>query len=476
MNREESNKRNSKLENIVMKSQENYNEIEIPMELDSIIDKAVEKAEKEKVNKRKVKWFKPIATVAASLLILVLSINISPVFASYVSRIPGFERLVEMIQFDKGLQEAVDYGFAQKINKSVESEGVTFTVNDIILDQKNLIITYDLKTEELYKNLVLQKFKIKDGETGQRILSYSHEPVGDDQYRNVNSGIIKIHYTNEKNSIPDEIAIDVASVSGLSKEDDGRERRNIEGQWNTFFKVNKEKLQEAKPKDILVKNKNIVVDNMKFTIDNVKAYPTNLDVHITFDSNNPYRFVGFKNIYMEDEKGNKYGFKGSSQEGEYGYTLHFISNYFTKSKGLELHCDGLYIMPKEKQYIEVDLDNKKVINDSGYNLSYLYHRINDTNNNEHSLELGIKVSDEEMLKDKMHFRPIEVYSTVYDKNGNTYLINVVSWSVVQDPASHKEYGILTLEFPQMESIPEGMKIEIASVYTNLTKGFQNKIR
>jgi hypothetical protein len=103
MSKGSSREETSSLENIVMKSQEKYKKMEIPDELDSVIDRAIESA-----IKKKTRWYKPMAAVVASLLILVLCINVSPVFASYVERIPGFERLVEIVRFDKGLKQAVD--------------------------------------------------------------------------------------------------------------------------------------------------------------------------------------------------------------------------------------------------------------------------------------------------------------------------------------------------------------------------------
>jgi hypothetical protein len=277
----------------------------------------------------------------------------------------------------------------------------------------------------------------------------------------VNGGIIRIQYDSDKNSIPEQIVIEVTSISGLSKDDDGNQRKTISGTWNISFNIDKEKLKETKPKDLLLENKIVVVDDMKFTIDAVKAYATNMDVHITLDSNNPYNRL-----------------KGSSYESPYEYTFHFISNYYATSKHLQLKCDGIYIMPKEKQYIEIDLKNKKIIDDSGFHLEYLFDRSNLVNDKEktYDLQLGIKIVDEKMLTNKYHSRPLEVNGNVYDNNGNSYLIDTVSWSEEKESITNKEYGVLTYEFPNLKSVPDVLKIEIISVYTNLTRYFDVKIK
>lgn len=202
-----------------------------------------------------------------------------------------------------------------------------------------------------------------------------HEEIANRAFETSKEEIIDLYDAVDKLKVVYKTVIilkyDVTSISGHSKEDNGMQRKSVNGTWNISFNIDKEKLKQANPKTLLVKNKKVVVDDMLFTIDTVKSYPTNTDVHITFDLNNPYRFVDFKNIYMEDETGTKYNFKGSSQENQYEYTLHFTSNYFISSKHLQLKCDGIYIMPTEKQYIEVDLKNKKIIDDSGLHLDYL---------------------------------------------------------------------------------------------------------
>lgn len=55
----------------------------------------------------------------------------------------------------------------------------------------------------------------------------------------------------------------------------------------------------------------------------------------------------------------------------------FQSAYFNNVKSLKVKCDNIYIKPKKDEYIIVDLDNKKVIEDSGYNIKFLYEH-NDT--------------------------------------------------------------------------------------------------
>ena len=100
-----------------------------------------------KVNKRPyVKRGAWSAIVAAILLIaLVTSIRVIPAFASAVASIPGMEKIVALIQDNKGLQAAIDNEYYQQLNQSIEKDGVTLTLDGAIADEQEIVIFYTLK-------------------------------------------------------------------------------------------------------------------------------------------------------------------------------------------------------------------------------------------------------------------------------------------------------------------------------------------
>ena len=80
-----------KLENL----KEQYNNIEIPTELDSIISTAIDK----KPNILSV-YFRKISVVAASIIVIFTSVvNISPAFAQSMSNIPVVNSIVKLVNF-----------------------------------------------------------------------------------------------------------------------------------------------------------------------------------------------------------------------------------------------------------------------------------------------------------------------------------------------------------------------------------------
>lgn len=79
-----------------------YDNIEIPNELDDFIKKGVMKGREEmKKNNSKNKWFKGVASTAAVFVAFTLSVNTIPAFANSIINIPVIGDLVKIVQIDK---------------------------------------------------------------------------------------------------------------------------------------------------------------------------------------------------------------------------------------------------------------------------------------------------------------------------------------------------------------------------------------
>lgn len=112
----------------------------LPKDIDSYIINGIEKANKKKRGIR-IRRGAGIASIL-TLVVFFSMIRMSPAFASYISAIPGMDYIVDLIQWNKGLQSAVDNEFIQNINVSDEHQGIVFTVNDIIVDNTSMVVFY----------------------------------------------------------------------------------------------------------------------------------------------------------------------------------------------------------------------------------------------------------------------------------------------------------------------------------------------
>lgn len=80
-----------------------YENIEIPNELNEFVKMGIEKGGIEmKKRKKKISWIKGIASTAAVFTVFTVSVNTMPVFADSMSSIPGIAQLVKVLQFNKG--------------------------------------------------------------------------------------------------------------------------------------------------------------------------------------------------------------------------------------------------------------------------------------------------------------------------------------------------------------------------------------
>ena len=86
----------------------------------------------------------------ASFLTFVVLVNIFPKVAYAASLIPGLDKLVELITFDKGFTNAVDKGLTKEMNYIEEKDGVKLIVNGLAGDYKRLWISYDLIGSDNY--------------------------------------------------------------------------------------------------------------------------------------------------------------------------------------------------------------------------------------------------------------------------------------------------------------------------------------
>ena len=118
-----------------------YENIEIPDELDFMVKKALKKGRE----KRKIKSiYKYGVAIASTFLVFVLIVNIFPTVAYAMSKVPGLDKLVELVTFDKGFDNAIEEGLVKEINFEEEQNGVKLKVNTVAGDWKRLWIGYEL--------------------------------------------------------------------------------------------------------------------------------------------------------------------------------------------------------------------------------------------------------------------------------------------------------------------------------------------
>lgn len=430
---------------------DDFNNIEIPKEIDFIIEAAIKKGKKHK----KYKFFKPSIIAAACIIAFVTSINLSPAFANILGGIPGLSNLVKLVSFDKGLYSAVGNGFTMEINKSAVDKDIKFTISNAILDRRKLVIEYTIETTGEYDDLNPGNILIQD-ESGNNLEVFIDTFLSNDEkFKDIKkkSGIIEVTFPDDSKTFPKNI---IVNCKEFIKKDDVYHKKPILGNWKIGFELDS-KLVAAEP-IVNEINKSVTLNFMKFYIDYIKVYPTKTDVRIRMDENNRYKFVSFKNMRIEDEKGNRYNFRSGSSLSETEHLYGFESSYFEKPKELYFKADGIYCIPKEDAYLVLDVDNKKFIDDSGYNIEYI--SLNQNSNwadEKYDFLLSFKINDEEILRESKNgdCEGISFYGKAMDENNNEYFITINGTSYGED---HQERFI---GIKDMKPLPHLLKFKIS---------------
>ena len=359
----------------IEQSKVKYMDIKIPDSLDRTIEQAIKGSEKT----RKRYFVKCASSIAAILLIFVLGVNVSPVFAAYARKLPGISQLVEIVKFDKGLEKAVDEGFVQNIGKTVEDKGIKFTIDNVIVDKSRLVMTYTIETTEDYDDLYIGEMKLSDSNDIGLETGYDIDMAPNSNFKEKKKKSATINVVGPEKGFPENIIIKCLSFKS-QKENSSKE---IKGDWTINLKLDK-KLMDVKPKEFVI-NKAGLVDNVEFLIEKMKVYPTNVEVNISMDKE---------------------------------------SNYFNKYEKLFFKADGVYFVPKDNDELVIDLESKKVLRDGGFNIQLVGEKENVTvRDKKYDLQLNYVIKDEEVKREAATrglMGGVWFDSNLYDENNNVY--------------------------------------------------------
>ncbi|MEK6263962.1 MAG: DUF4179 domain-containing protein, partial [Clostridium sp.] len=111
-----------------------------------------------------------IKSVVAAMLVFVVSVNVFPGVALALVKIPGLDKLIKIVSFDKGFNNVIKNGNIQELGITIEDKGVKFTVTEVAGDDLKLWIGYEIECEDLIEdeNLMLGKIiKFKNKADGK---------------------------------------------------------------------------------------------------------------------------------------------------------------------------------------------------------------------------------------------------------------------------------------------------------------------
>jgi hypothetical protein len=306
--------------------------------------KRVKKNFKKSLNNRnkKNKNFKKVA-VAASVLILSVSLLASNSGGHAWASINIF--VSNMASF-MGLDENLDK-YSTVVNKEITKDGITVKLNEVILDDKFLVVSTSFSSTEKIKDYLFSSASISiNGKdisegargSGQGIDEYTHQEIINYNLTSVpEAGVINVKIVFDKISIDD---------------------KEYSGPWVFKFKTNGTELKKDTQALTLDKKINVSKDH-KIKLDKFTSNSLGQKIYFTFDKKN---INGYDmNLIGKDDLGNDVTFEfvtGNQDGGMFEYS-NLDSNLNKDAKSLTLTPYAVKMpessgkMPDQSEYKKV---------------------------------------------------------------------------------------------------------------------------
>lgn len=296
---------------------------------------------------------------AAVLCLFVLLVNTSPAFASAVCDLPLIGQLANLVRFDKSLRGAVENDYVQTVGLTAEDRGCVLQIPYVIADEKNLVLFVKTPEQSPWnepgRKLELSVDSIRSSETGEDLEGFGYETVYTDAATLEDTdGLAVWRFYFLDSPTPRELLLSVRmSVlddTGLQELEDRHFQFTLS--LNPFASAKTYELQ-----------KQLYALGQIFTVKRLILYPTTTEVVIGYPEDNSSLIKGLDLAVTENgqdvlRQGD--GITASYDEEAGEIHLFLESNYFDPDASRQLSIRGLQLIPKDEEFITVDLFSRSM--------------------------------------------------------------------------------------------------------------------
>ena len=116
----------------------------VPDALEGAVDRARVRARRSRTGRR---WGIPLGSLAGAAAAFVLLVNCSTPFAVACKGVPIIRELAEAVSFEPSLKAALEHDYMQPVIQTQTKDGVTASIQYLIVDQNNLNVFYTLRSD-----------------------------------------------------------------------------------------------------------------------------------------------------------------------------------------------------------------------------------------------------------------------------------------------------------------------------------------
>ena len=329
-------------------------------------------ARKKTSQKRKQLFGVPMGGLAICFTAFVLLVNLFPPFAAACEDVPLLGALAEAVRWSPSLSAAVEHDYVQPVEQSQSADGVTASVEYLIVDRKQVSIFYSLDTDRDISHL--------DADYDIRLpgdLHGYHSTTG--SYGLENGALRRIDVNFVDIDVPETLELELQVYDSTDNWEPGAEPEEAVGDYGDEMLSDQrqsEKLYLAEftfplsfdPEftaqgTAVPVNQTFRLDGQRFTLTEAGVYPTHLRVNIDDDVGNTAWLKGLS-LYLENEYGERFescvnGISASGDsDGEGCGTFWLDSPFFSQGEHLTLCITGAEWLDKDRESIRVDLTEK----------------------------------------------------------------------------------------------------------------------
>ena len=333
----------------------------VPTALDGTAERALRRRRRE----RRLRIFGvPAGSLAACFLAFVLLVNLFPPFARACGNVPLLRALAQAVAWSPSLSAAVANDYVQPIGQSQTVNGITATIEYVIVDQKQVHIFFTLKGEgyeslsaELPEFTPWQRCSVLEGDFLQppgTLLRFTL----DYQDNDVPEGFtMTLGVTGETAGEAESQPPAASSVWDALEKDTAPPDNGILATFTFDLKFDPTYTASG---EIIPVNSTFQLDGQTLTVTTAEVYPTHVRVNVEGDPDNT-AWLKALDFYLENEDGERFEpiSNGVTASGDPDTpamnSFRLESPYFADSAHLTLHITGATWLDKDMERIRVDL-------------------------------------------------------------------------------------------------------------------------
>lgn len=315
----------------------------VPPETEGTVERAMTR------RNRKRYVFRPMGAVAAVFACFVLLVNLVPGVAYACSNLPILDKLAEFVSFSPSLSQAVEHGQVQSVAQTQTQNGITATIESLIVDQKQVVVYFTLDSEEYEHLSATVDARLMDGTDAKATIVSGMPYTENGELQSATINFI------EGASVPDRLRVTLYIFS-----QDERGFLVEADLFNPEFTLDLEPWLTGQGRTVDF-DQTLDFGGQRFTLTHLGCYPTHVRVNLKADPDNTAKLESLS-FYLELPDGTRLNagsadglVASGSAEEETGLSLYAESSYFYDADRIKLVITGATFLDKDAEKVRVDL-------------------------------------------------------------------------------------------------------------------------